>query len=165
MSATGRPDTAPAVAAGLSVGIVATRWNAEIVERLVRSAGEAAREFHTREPTLVRVAGAVEIPVVAQQLARTHDAVVALGCVVRGATPHFDYVCQSVTQGLTSVALGCDVPVGNGVLTCETMEQARQRSGGPGAVEDKGRDTMAAALDAAQVLAGLRGGEALTAGR
>ena len=89
--------------------------------------------------TLVRVAGAIELPVVAQALARTHDAVVALGVVIRGGTPHFEYVCDAVTAGLTRVSLDESTPVGNGVLTTDTEQQALDRSGLPGSVEDKGR--------------------------
>ena len=84
-----------------------------------------------------------------QALARTHDAVVALGVVIRGGTPHFEYVCDAVTAGLTRVALDAGVPVGNGVLTCDTVEQAVDRSGGPGGAEDKGAEACLAALDTA----------------
>ena len=80
----------------------------------------------------------------------------ALGTVIRGGTPHFDYVCDSVTAGLTRVALDAGVPVGNGVLTCDSIEQARARSGVEGAAEDKGAETMAAALSTALVLRRLR---------
>ena len=73
---------------------------------------------------MVRVPGAVELPVVAAELARQHDAVACLGAVIRGGTPHFDYVCDAVTYGLTRVALDAGTPVGNGVLTCDTLEQA-----------------------------------------
>jgi 6,7-dimethyl-8-ribityllumazine synthase len=102
------------------------------------------------------VPGTIELPIVAQALATSHDAVVALGVVIRGGTPHFDYVCESVTAALTRVALDSGVPVGNGVLTCNTLEQAVDRSGGPGAAEDKGAESMAAALATALVLRGLR---------
>ncbi|QVQ53180.1 6,7-dimethyl-8-ribityllumazine synthase [Spiractinospora alimapuensis] len=157
MSTTGRPGETPVSApADLRVGIVASRWNAEIVDLLLAHATEAATESGVSAPTVARVAGAMEIPVVAQELARTHDAVIALGCVVRGATPHFDYVCQSVTQGLTQVALDTATVVGNGVLTCDTQEQARERSGAPGSIEDKGRDATLAAIDTATVLRTLR---------
>ena len=88
---------------------------------------------------MVRVPGTVELPVVCQELARTHDAVVALGVVIRGGTPHFEYVCDAVTAGLTRVSLDERTPVGNGVLTCDTREQAVARSGGPGARRGQGR--------------------------
>ncbi|ASU83396.1 6,7-dimethyl-8-ribityllumazine synthase [Nocardiopsis gilva YIM 90087] len=159
MSGTGRPDEATIDAAGLTLGIVATRWNAEVVEPMVRRAMDAAKQAGADTPTVVKVAGSIEIPVVAQELARTHDAVVALGAVVRGGTPHFDYVCLSVTQGLTDVALREATPVANGVLTCDTQEQARDRAGLPGSREDKGWEAAQAALDSAVVLRGLRASE------
>jgi 6,7-dimethyl-8-ribityllumazine synthase len=155
VSGSGRPDHSPVHAPGVRVGVVATRWNAGIVDVLVRRALDAAREAGAPEPTLVRVAGAMEIPVVAQRLARGHDAVVALGCVIRGETPHFDHVCQAVNHGLSHVALHEETAVGNGVLTCNTEEQARVRSGVPGSVEDKGYEAMMAALDTVLVLRGL----------
>jgi len=98
----------------------------------------------------------VELPVVAQELARTHDAVVALGVVIRGSTAHFDYVCQSVTDGLTRIALDEATPVAHGVLTTENEEQALDRDGHEGASEDKGGEAVAAALGAALVLRDLR---------
>jgi 6,7-dimethyl-8-ribityllumazine synthase len=93
---------------------------------------------------------------VAQALARRCDAVVALGVVIRGGTPHFDYVCDAVTTGLTRVALDEGVPVGNGVLTCNEPEQAYARSGLPGSTEDKGWETTVAALETALTLRTLR---------
>ncbi len=156
MSGRGAPG-APAVdAVGLSLAIVATRWHADIVAALLDSAVRTAKECGIDEPTVVRVSGAVELPVVAQALAASHDAVAALGLVVRGGTPHFDYVCDAVTYGLTRVALDSGKPVGNGVLTCDTEAQARARSGLPGSTEDKGRDAVLAALDTAVTLAALR---------
>ncbi|MHB1433345.1 MAG: 6,7-dimethyl-8-ribityllumazine synthase, partial [Streptosporangiaceae bacterium] len=83
--------------------------------------------------------------------------VVCLGAVIRGGTPHFDYVCDAVTYGLTRVALDARTPVGNGVLTCDTVQQARDRAGGPGSAEDKGADAVLAALETALVLRELRG--------
>jgi 6,7-dimethyl-8-ribityllumazine synthase len=104
----------------------------------------------------VRVPGAVELPVVAAELARLHDAVVCLGAVIRGGTPHFDYVCDAVTYGLARVALDAGTPVGNGVLTCDTLQQARDRTGAEGTAEDKGWDAAVAALETALVLRSLR---------
>jgi 6,7-dimethyl-8-ribityllumazine synthase len=89
-------------------------------------------------------------------LAKDHDAVVALGVVIRGGTPHFEYVCDAVTAGLTRVALDEATPVGNGVLTCDTEQQAFDRAGLPDSAEDKGFEATVAALDAAHVLRGLR---------
>ncbi|MDQ1687616.1 MAG: 6,7-dimethyl-8-ribityllumazine synthase [Frankiaceae bacterium] len=156
MSGAGRPSAEPVEAAGLALGIVAARWNTEVVEALLASALRAADACSVQEPTVVRVAGAVELPVVAQELGRGHDAVVALGVVVRGGTPHFEYVCDAVTYGLTHASLAGSTPVGNGVLTCDTMEQALDRCGLPSSSEDKGWEATVAALDAALVLRGLR---------
>jgi 6,7-dimethyl-8-ribityllumazine synthase len=156
VSGEGSPDLRVPEAAGVRVAIVATSWHREIVDALVDCALRVARQSGVQEPLVVRVPGAVELPVVAAQLASTHDAVVALGAVIRGGTPHFEYVCDAVTAGLTRVALDAGVPVGNGVLTCDTVEQARARSGGPDSVEDKGGQAMAAALSTALVLRELR---------
>ena len=158
MSGAGAPAPSEVDARGLRLAVVATRWHGEISDALVDSAVRAARACGT-EPSVVRVAGAVELPVVAQELARSADAVVALGVVVRGGTPHFEYVCDAVTAGLTRVALDERTPVGNGVLTCDTEQQARDRSGLPGAAEDKGREAVLAALDTACTLAALRSGD------
>ena len=157
MSGAGRPDAAALDAAGLSLGIVASRWNAKITDALVERAVATARECGVEALRVVRVAGAVELPVIAAELANGHDAVVCLGAVIRGGTPHFDYVCDAVTYGLARVALDARTPVGNGVLTCDTIEQARDRSGGPGSAEDKGADAVLAALETALVLRELRG--------
>ena len=156
MSGEGAPEEQPVDAAGLSIGIVATSWHAEITDQLLERAVAAAAASGIAEPTVVRVPGAVELPVVAQALAQGHDAVVALGVVVRGGTPHFEYVCDAVTAGLTRVALDSGTPVGNGVLTCDTEQQARDRAGLPGSAEDKGWEAALAALSTALVLRGLR---------
>ena len=157
MSSEGRPETAvPDCGDGVRLGIAATRWHEEITTALLDGAIAAAARARIAEPTVVRVAGAVELPVVCQELARHHDAVVALGVVIRGGTPHFEYVCESVTAGLTRVALDEGTAVGNGVLTCDTEQQARDRCGLPGATEDKGFEACAAALETALVLRGLR---------
>jgi len=106
--------------------------------------------------TVVRVAGAFELPVAAQVAARRGaDAVVALGVVIRGGTPHFDYVCSAATHGLTNVALENAIPVGFGVLTCDTEEQALDRAGLPGSAEDKGYEAAQAAVATAVTLRGL----------
>lgn len=157
MSGAGRPDGQVVDAAGLRVAIAATRWHAEITDQLVDRALAAARACGIGEPRVVRVPGAVELPVVAAELARSHDAVACLGAVIRGGTPHFDYVCDAVTYGLARVALDAGTPVGNGVLTCDTVQQARDRSGGPDSAEDKGWDAVVAALETALVLKSLRG--------
>ncbi|GAA1352087.1 6,7-dimethyl-8-ribityllumazine synthase [Saccharothrix algeriensis] len=156
MSGEGRPGSAVPDAAGVRLAVVATRWHERITSRLVERALEAAARAGAGSPTVARVAGAIELPVVAQELARTHDAVVALGVVVRGGTPHFEYVCDAVTAGLTRVALDSATPVGNGVLTCDTEEQALARAGFEDSVEDKGFEAVVAALDTALVLRSLR---------
>lgn len=156
MTGAGRPDGQVVDAAGLTLAIVATRWHAEITDQLVNRAVAAALACGVTDPLVVRVPGAVELPVVAAELARRSDAVACLGAVIRGGTPHFDYVCDSVTYGLTRVALDSGTPVGNGVLTCDTMEQAGDRSGGEDSSEDKGWDAVVAALETAIVLRSLR---------
>jgi 6,7-dimethyl-8-ribityllumazine synthase len=139
-------------AAGLRLGVVATRWHGEITELLLDRALAAAKACRVVDVVVARVAGAVELPVIAQALARRCDAVVALGVVVRGETPHFDYVCKSVTEGLTRVALDESRPVAHGVLTVETVDQAIDRAGLPDSAEDKGWTATVAALDAALAL-------------
>jgi 6,7-dimethyl-8-ribityllumazine synthase len=156
MSGAGRPDDITVNAAELTLGIVCTRWHTQVTDLLLERAVAAAKACGVVEPVVVRVAGALELPVVAQQLARDLDAVVCLGAVIRGATAHFDYVCDSVTAGLTRIALDEATPVGNGVLTCDTIEQALERSGLPDSPEDKGWEATVAALDTALTLRGLR---------
>jgi 6,7-dimethyl-8-ribityllumazine synthase len=158
MSGEGRPQLETVDAAGLTVAIVGTRWHAEITDSLVERAAAAAKTCGTADVVVVRAAGAVELPVVAQELARHYDAVVCLGAVIRGGTPHFEYVCDAVTAGLTRVALDSGKPVGNGVLTCNTIEEARARAGLPDSTEDKGWEAVVAALDTALLLRSIRGG-------
>jgi len=156
MSGAGRPEDGTVEAGELSLGIVATRWHGEITDRLLERAVLAAKACGVDAPVVVRVAGALELSVVAQQLARDLDAVVVLGAVIRGETAHFDYVCDSVTAGVTRVALDESTPVGNGVLTCDTVQQALDRSGLPDSKEDKGWEATVAALDTALTLRHLR---------
>lgn len=144
---TARPDA--------RVAIVAASWHEEVMDGLVAGALRACAEAGIDRPTLVRVPGSFELPVVADRLARSHEAVIALGVVIRGGTPHFDYVCSAATDGLNRVSLDHGVPVGFGLLTCDSDEQARDRAGLPGSVEDKGHEAAAAALATAEVLAGL----------
>ncbi|MEJ4100029.1 6,7-dimethyl-8-ribityllumazine synthase [Corynebacterium mastitidis] len=143
-------------ATGITVAVLSSTWNEEICDRLHARAVATAREAGASVAEF-RVIGALEIPVVAQELARRYDAVVALGCVIQGGTPHFEYVCESVMSGLSSIALTESTPVGNGVLTTHTYEQAVERSGGEGAVEDKGAEAAIAALHTAAVLRGITG--------
>ncbi|MDX2355481.1 6,7-dimethyl-8-ribityllumazine synthase [Dietzia sp. PP-33] len=155
MSGTGRPELVIPDARGLRLGVVASTWHDEICAQLMDRALTVA-EASGAVVSVVRVTGAVELPVVAQELARTHDAVVALGVVIRGSTPHFDFVCRSVTDGLTRIALDEATPVAHGVLTTENEDQARDRDGHEGAAEDKGGEAVAAALGAAVTLRDLR---------
>ena len=156
MSGDGRPEGRTVEAAGLTLAIAATRWHPEVTGCLVDRAVAAAEACGIAAPLVVRVPGAVELPVVAAELAKRHDAVACLGAVIRGGTPHFEYVCDAVTYGLARVALDAGKPVGNGVLTCDTLEQARERCGLDGSTEDKGWDAVVAALETALVLRGLR---------
>jgi len=160
VSGQGRPAGRPVDAAGLRLAIVATRWHDEITGALLDRALSAAAACGVDGPTVVRVPGAIELPVVAAELAARHDAVACLGAVIRGGTPHFDYVCDAVTYGLTRVSLDTGTPVGNGVLTCDNEQQARERSGAEGSKEDKGWEATVAALETALVLRGLRSGPA-----
>lgn len=149
MSAFGEPTLSTVDASGLVLGVVATRWYGELTEQMLDRSLAAARDSKVADVVVARVAGSVELPVVAQALARQCDAVVALGIVIRGETAHFDYVCRSVTDGLTRVALDAGVPVAHGVLTVDTVEQAHQRAGFADSAEDKGWSATVAALDAA----------------
>src|SRR6201993_4261515 len=152
----GVPEIPALDASGLRLGIVASTWHSKICDALLAGARKDGAESGIAGPAGVQVLGAIEIPVVAQQLASNHDAVVALGVVIRGETPHFDYVCDAVTQGLTRVSLDCATPVANGVLTTNTEEQALARAGLPTSTEDKGAQAAAAALSAALTLRDLR---------
>lgn len=161
MSGGGAPDVV-VDGSGLRVAVVAARWHQEVTDGLVAGATRALAACGVLDPALVRVPGCFELPVVASHLARDHDAVVALGVVIRGGTPHFDYVCQAATSGLTRVSVDTGVPVGFGVLTCDDEAQARARAGLEGSQEDKGYDAAMAAVSTAVVLRDLhrRGGPA-----
>ncbi|KAA0084326.1 6,7-dimethyl-8-ribityllumazine synthase [Mycolicibacterium sp. P9-64] len=152
----GVPELPKVDASGVSLAIVASTWHEQICNALLDGSLRVAKDSGISEPTVVRVLGAIEIPVVAQALARDHDAVVALGVVIRGQTPHFDYVCDAVTQGLTRVSLDSSKPVANGVLTTNDEKQALDRAGLPGSAEDKGAQAAAAALSTALTLRDLR---------
>lgn len=157
MSGEGEPALKLDGAADLEVAIVAGQWHRTISEALLDGATRKVAEAGVTAVTVVRVAGAIELPVVAQALARTHDAVIALGVVIRGGTPHFEYVCDAVTAGLTRVSLDESTPVTNGVLTTDDEQQALDRCGLPGSKEDKGAQAAAAAIDTALTLKHLGG--------
>lgn len=156
MAGHGAPDAETFDASGLQVAVVAASWHTEVMDGLLAGAQRALADFNATAETL-RVPGTFELPVVAGALAaRGYDAVVALGVVVRGGTPHFEYVCNAATDGLGRVALDHSVAVGFGVLTCDTDEQALDRAGLEGSKEDKGYEATSAALLTARTLAMVR---------
>ena len=129
----------------VKLAIVAASWHTQIMDGLIAGALRAADEAGLA-PKLIRVPGSFELPVAAARLAPHFDAVVALGVVIRGGTPHFDYVCSAATSGLTDVSVSTGTPVGFGVLTCDTEQQGLDRAGLPGSSEDKGYEATAAAV-------------------
>ncbi len=152
MAGSGAPHV-EASGAGLSVAIVAASWHEEIMSALIAGACQACAEAGAASVEVIRVPGSFELPVACARVAGRVDAVVALGTVIRGGTPHFDYVSAGVTHGLMRVSLDSGTPVGFGVLTCDTIEQARDRSGAPGSSESKGREAAQAAIATAAALA------------
>ncbi|MEQ7122902.1 6,7-dimethyl-8-ribityllumazine synthase [Actinopolymorpha sp. B11F2] len=153
MSGSGAPTIRPAAVEGLRVGVVAASWHDEVMDGLLAGAARALDEAGIADPCIIRVPGSFELSVAAARLARAGlDAVVALGVVIRGGTPHFEYVCQAATVGLTQVSVETGVPVGFGVLTCDTAEQAIDRAGLPGSREDRGYEATQAALATAATL-------------
>ncbi|HEV7962472.1 MAG TPA: 6,7-dimethyl-8-ribityllumazine synthase [Actinoplanes sp.] len=148
MAGFGDPRMETVEAAGLRLGIVGSRWHSDLVDHMVERAQAAAKACGVDDVIVARVAGSVELPVVAQALAKRCDAVVALGVVIRGETSHFDYVCDAVTAGLTRVALDERTPVAHGVLTVESLGQAKDRAGLEDSIEDKGWQSTVAILDA-----------------
>ncbi|MEC5199764.1 6,7-dimethyl-8-ribityllumazine synthase [Arthrobacter sp. PL16] len=137
--------------APLRLAIIAASWHTQIMDGLLDGARRAAAEAGA-EVTEIRVPGSFELPVAAARVAPRFDAVAALGVVIRGGTPHFEYVCQAATSGLTDVSVRTGVPVGFGVLTCDTEQQGLDRAGLPGSSEDKGHEAVSAALATASVL-------------
>lgn len=152
MSGAGAPDQTPTDCSDLRVAVVASSWHDEVMDGLVAGAERALAAHQVADASVVRVPGAFELPVVANALAADHDAVIALGVVIRGGTPHFDYVCNAATDGLSRVALDHGTPIGFGLLTCDNDEQALDRAGLPGSSEDKGWEATAAALATARIL-------------
>ncbi|MGQ0630542.1 MAG: 6,7-dimethyl-8-ribityllumazine synthase [Sporichthyaceae bacterium] len=152
MSGSGAPDITPGDTGGLRVAVVAAQWHTQVMNGLIAGAQRALADSGLRATTFLRVPGAFELPVAAARLAPTHDAVVALGVVIRGGTPHFEYVCAGATTGLVDVTTRTGVPVGFGLLTCDTEAQALARAGLPGSVEDKGHEAVTAALATAVAL-------------
>ena len=147
MSGAGSPKLTGIDAAGAKVAIIAASWHTEVMDGLIAGAEATLAEVGIDNAKLVRVPGSFELPVVAQAYAKAgYDVVIALGVIIRGGTPHFEYVAASATDGLTRVALDTGVPVGFGLLTCDNDEQALDRAGLAGSKEDKGREATEAAL-------------------
>jgi len=143
--------------AGLRVAIIAASWHLTVMDGLIDGATRGLAEAGVVSVDLVRVPGTFELAVACSRLARSYDAVVALGVVIRGGTPHFDYICQAATMGLTEVSVRTGVPVGFGVLTCDDEQQALDRAGLEGSSEDKGNEAATAAVATAVTLRALRG--------
>lgn len=157
MSGAGAPSAEERIdGSGLNVVVVAGRWHETISEALVAGA-QRTLEASGATHTLVRVPGSFELPMVSKAaLEAGADAVVALGVIIRGGTPHFEYVSAAATDGLTRVALDTGKPVGFGVLTLDDVAQGIDRSGLPGSKEDKGAEAAHAALATALALRTLR---------
>ena len=153
MSGEGAPAITVEGAEELTVVVLASQWHTTVMDGLLDGARRALAEAGVRDVTELRVPGVFELPVAAARVTtRQVDAVVALGVVIRGGTPHFEYMCEAATTGLTLVAQRTGIPIGFGVLTCDNEEQAIARAGLPGSVEDKGHEAATAALATAVTL-------------
>lgn len=155
MAGHGAPILTPTAVGDLRVAIIAASWHETVMNGLLDGAHRGCAAYGINEPTVVRVPGSFELPVAAARLARNeaYDALVALGVVIRGGTPHFEYVCAAATDGLTRVSVEHAVPIGFGLLTCDNEQQALDRAGLDRSVEDKGYEAATAALQTALVLA------------
>lgn len=137
---------------GLAVTILVTSWHSEITDALLAGAERALKNSGNDIYTIVRVPGAFELPLAAKWAAEDNvDAIIALGVVIQGDTPHFDYVCDAATQGLTQVQLEYGVPIGFGLLTVDTAQQALDRAGLLNSKEDKGAEAVEAAIHMARL--------------
>ena len=146
MSGAGAPKLA-VDASGLAITVIVTSWHTEITDGLLAGAERALKAAGNDVYSVVRVPGAFELPLAAQYAIEDGaEVVIALGVVIRGGTPHFEYVCQAVTEGLTRVQLDYGVPIGFGVLTVDNEKQALDRAGLPGSKEDKGAEAVEAAV-------------------
>lgn len=155
MSGIGVPELDLPGSSDVRVAIVASSWHDRVMTGLVDGAVRALEEIGAPYE-VIRVSGAFELPIMAKAaVAAGFDAVVALGVIIRGGTPHFEYVCKAATDGLAQVALDTGVPVGFGLLTCDTEAQAVARAGFPESAEDKGREAVEAAVSTALTLRGL----------
>jgi 6,7-dimethyl-8-ribityllumazine synthase len=156
-SPTANQRTEPIDCHDIRVAVLAASWHEEVMGGLIAGARRALDDYRVEAPGVVRVPGSFELPVVAAALAeKGYEAIVALGVVIRGGTPHFEYVCRSATDGLTRVALDHGVAIGFGLLTCDDEQQALDRAGLPGSGEDKGYEAASAALVTATTLRRIR---------
>ena len=155
MSGHGAPVLAPVIGAStLRVTVIASLWHTRVMDGLLAGAARALRESGITDYTTLRVPGAFELPVAAARVVGAGtDAIIALGVVIRGGTPHFDFVCQAATTGLTLLAQSSGVPVGFGLLTCDDEQQALDRAGLADSSEDKGYEVALSALSTAILLA------------
>ena len=136
------------------VAIISSSWHLDICNDLIAGAQRALKAASISKIEVIYVPGSFEIPLAAQlAFEQGVDAVVAVGLVLEGETPHFDYVCQGVTQGVMDVSLKFSAPVGFGVLMCNTLDQAIARSGRAESIEDKGYDSAVAAIKLLQIKA------------
>ena len=147
MSGSGAPTIEIPRAEGARVAIVAAQWHPKVTDSLVAGAIRALDASGVTDYTVIRVPGSFELPVASLHAAKNgYDAVIALGVVIRGDTPHFEYVCQAATEGLMQVGVTTGIPIGFGVLTCDNDPQALDRAGLPDSREDKGYEATQAAL-------------------
>jgi 6,7-dimethyl-8-ribityllumazine synthase len=159
VSGEGSPTAAPIDCHDLRVAVVAASWHEQVMDGLIAGARRALDDYQVEAAKVIRVPGSFELPVVAAALAeKGYEAVVALGVVIRGGTPHFEYVCSAATDGLTRVSLDTGAAIGFGLLTCETEQQALDRAGLEGSSEDKGYEAASAALVTASTLRRIRRG-------
>jgi 6,7-dimethyl-8-ribityllumazine synthase len=159
VSGEGSPDAAPIDCHEMRVAVVAASWHEPVMDGLLAGARRALDAFQVEAPSIVRVPGSFELPVVAAALAeKGYEAIIALGVVIRGGTPHFDYVCNAATDGLVRVGLDTGAAIGFGLLTCDTEQQALDRAGLDDSTEDKGYEATAAALHTASTLRRIRRG-------
>lgn len=152
MSGSGAPESVVVDGAGLRVAIIAASWHQQVMDGLLDGARRGLQGCGVTDVTVVRVPGTFELAVACARLAPSYDALVALGVVIRGGTPHFEYVCSAAATGITEVTVRTGVPVGFGVLTCDNDAQALDRAGLPGSAEDKGHEAASAAVATAVTL-------------
>jgi 6,7-dimethyl-8-ribityllumazine synthase len=154
VSGEGAPDLHVEGASGLRVVVIASQWHEQVMDGLLDGARRALTEAKVSDVVELRVPGVFELPVAAARVVAgdAADVVIALGVVIRGGTPHFDYVCSAATTGLTLVAQRTGIPIGFGVLTCDDEKQALDRAGLPGSAEDKGYEAALAGLATAVTL-------------